>query len=283
MSTLPAVDSHAHVFDTDRFPFTNPHGYVPQANERGTAQEFRVVLAAHGMSHGLLVNPFAGYATDNGCLLDAIARSQGRCKGVALVGHDTTDAELEALAAGGVIGARFNTLFSGATSLQGAAGARLLARIKALGWFAQIYFHDDEVLKLLPILDKAGVRVVVDHCACPDPGRGLGQPGFAAVLELARRGNAAIKLSGPFRYSKQPWPYADCEPYVEALIEAFTLDNCVWGSDWPFVRLPMRVDYGPTRALLDRWIPDADDRRRVLWETPRRWFGFTDAPDAGHP
>jgi predicted TIM-barrel fold metal-dependent hydrolase len=272
----PAVDSHAHVFDPGRFPLHNPQAYVPQPNECGTAREFGVVLAAHGMTHGLLVNPFAGYATDNRCMLDAIATSQGRFKGVALVGHDASDAHLRSLDEAGVVGARFNTRFSGATSLQGKEGERLLARIKALGWFAQIYFHDDEVLKLLPILDASGIRVVVDHCACPDVSRGLDQPGFQAVLELGRRGNAAIKLSGPFRYSRQPWPYDDCDAYVHALIDAFTLDNCVWGSDWPFVRMPNRLDYGPTRRLLERWLPDADDRRKVLWDAPRRWFGFDD-------
>ena len=47
-----AVDSHAHVFDTARFPFTNPHGYRPQPNECGTAAEFRTVLAAHGIAAG---------------------------------------------------------------------------------------------------------------------------------------------------------------------------------------------------------------------------------------
>ncbi|MEO6564713.1 MAG: amidohydrolase family protein [Casimicrobiaceae bacterium] len=273
---LPAADCHAHVFDTARFPFANPHGYVPQPNECGTARDFRTVLDAHGMTHGLLVNPFAGYATDNRCLLAAIAESGQRFKGVALVGHDITDAQLRQLADGGVVGARFNTLFSGATSLEGAPGERLLARIKDLGWFAQIYFHDDAVLKLLPILAKADIRVVVDHCACPDPNRRVDQPGFASVLELGRRGKAAIKLSGPFRFSGQPWPYVECEPFVQALIEAFTFDNCVWGSDWPFVRLPQRFDYGPTRQLLDRWIPDVANRRRVLWDTPRRWFGFAD-------
>jgi len=274
-----AVDSHAHVFDTARFPFTNPHGYRPQANECGTAFEFQTVLAAHGMTHGLLVNPFAGYATDNRCLLAAIAASGDRFRGVALVGHDTTDAQMRELADGGVIGARFNTLFQGATSLEGAAGLRLLERIKDVGWFAQIYFHDDEVLKLLPILDRVGVRVVVDHCACPDPARGLDQPGFAAVLELGRRGQAAVKLSGPFRYSKRPWPYDDCDRFVQALVDAFTLDNCVWGSDWPFVRLPSRYDYGPTRATLDRWLPDRADQAKVLWDTPRRWFGFAPPKD----
>lgn len=269
-----AVDSHAHVFDTRRHPLNNPAAYVPQPNECGSGREFAVVLGAHGMTHGLLVNPFAGYGLDNRCMLDAIAASGGRFKGVALVGHDSTDAQLRELADGGVVGARFNTLFSGATSLQGAEGGRLLARIRELGWFAQIYFHDDEVLRLLPILDAAGIRVVVDHCACPDVTRCLDQPGFRAVLELGRRGHAAIKLSGPFRYSRQGWPHADCDPYVAALIEAYTLDNCVWGSDWPFVRLPQRIDYGPTRALLARWLPDPADQQKVLWDTPSRWFGF---------
>lgn len=282
-STGPwAVDSHAHVFDTRSYPLNNPQGYVPQPNECGTAREFEVVLAVHAMTHGLLVNPFAGYALDNRCMLDAIAASAGRFKGVALVGHDATDAHLRQLADGGVVGARFNTLFSGATSLQGAQGARLLARIKELGWFAQIYFHDDEVLKLLPILEAAGIRVVVDHCACPDVARGLDQPGFQAVLELGRRGNAAIKLSGPFRYSRQGWPYEDCDPFVAALVEAYTPANCVWGSDWPFVRLPQRIDYGPTRRMLARWLPDPADQRKVLWDTPSRWFGFQAPVEPAH-
>ena len=272
-----AVDSHAHVLDPHRYPFTNPTGYVPKANECGTGAEFTTVLSAHGMTHGLLVNPFAGYATDNRYMLDVIAGSNGRFKGVALVGHDTTDAQLQQLADGGVVGARFNTLFAGATSLQGPQGSRLLARIHAMGWFAQIYFHDDEVLKLLPILEASGIRVVVDHCGCPDVTRGLAQPGFQAVLELGRRGQAAVKLSAPFRYSRQPWPYPDCEPFIEALIKAYTLDHCVWGSDWPFVRVPQRVDYGPTQQLAQRWLTDSADLHKLLWTTPARWFGFSAA------
>src|SRR5690554_6872805 len=86
-----AVDSHVHVLDTARFPLSNPVGYVPQANECGTAYELRTTLDAHDVTHALLVNPFAGYATDNRCMLDAIANSAGRFKGIALVGHDTDD------------------------------------------------------------------------------------------------------------------------------------------------------------------------------------------------
>lgn len=269
-----AVDSHAHVLNPATFPFSNPEGHRPVPSECGTSQEFRTVLTAHGVTHAVVVNPFAGYATDNSCMLDGIAASSGRWKGVALVGHEATDAHIRALDRAGVVGARFNTLFTGATSLGGAPGQRLLARLKELGWFAQVYFQGDGLLDLLPILDTSGIRVVVDHCGCPDVERGLDQPGFQALLELGRRGTAAVKLSGAFRFSRQPWPYADCDLYVRALIDAFSLDNCVWGSDWPFVRVPHRMDYMPVFQLLKRWLPDPADRHRVLWTAPARWFSF---------
>jgi predicted TIM-barrel fold metal-dependent hydrolase len=275
MSPLPAVDSHAHVFDPVRFPLRDTGGHMPAPHECGTPMQFLTVLDAHRMTHGLLVNPQAGYATDNRCMLDAIAESGGRLKGIALIDHDITDQQLHALKDGGVVGARFNLLFAHATSIRGEAGALLLARIGELGWFAQIYFRGDGLLDALPVLRDSGVRIVVDHLGAPDTDRDVAQPGFQALLELGRSGNAAVKLSGAFRSSKHPWPHADLDPFVAALIDAFTPDNCVWGSDWPFVRFEQRTDYGPQLMLLERWLPDEKDRRKVLWDAPSRWFGFT--------
>jgi predicted TIM-barrel fold metal-dependent hydrolase len=47
------------------------------------------------------------------------------------------------------------------------------------------------------------------------------------------------------------------------------------GSDWPFLRAPERVDYGPLLRLVERLVPDFEDRRKLLWETPRALFGFS--------
>ena len=268
-----AVDSHAHVFDPVRFPLRDTGGHMPAPHECGTPAQFLSVLDAHAISHGLIVNAQAGYATDNACMLDAIARSNGRLKGVALIDHDITDRELRALGDGGAVGARFNLLFSHATSIRGDAGIRLLERVRDNGWFAQIYFRGDELLDALPVLRASKVRIVADHLGAPDTDRLLSQPGFQALLSLGREG-AAVKLSGAFRSSKRPWPHEDLDPFVAALLETFTPDNCVWGSDWPYVRVQQRMDYGPQRALLDRWVPDAAARRKVLWDTPSRLFGF---------
>ncbi len=49
----------------------------------------------------------------------------------------------------------------------------------------------------------------------------------------------------------------------------------MWASDWPFLRAPARVDYGVLLALVLQLLPDAAQRRKVLWETPDALFRFT--------
>lgn len=275
-----AVDSHAHVYDVARYPFHPTSAFSLLPNEPGTAVAYRSVLEAHGLTHALLVNPLGGYGVDNRYLLEAIAASGGRFRGVAVVPHDIADRELDALGAGGVVGVRFNLNHAASPPLEGPGGSRTLARARERGWFAQIHYEGDTIVDALPILERSGIRVVVDHCGRPDMAHGLGQRGFQALLALGRAGRAAVKLSGVFRFSRAGAPYADADPYVQALIDSFSIDACVWGSDWPFVRAKARVDYGPLLGCLARWFPDPGDRRKVLWDNPARLFGFVaSAPD----
>jgi predicted TIM-barrel fold metal-dependent hydrolase len=97
---------------------------------------------------------------------------------------------------------------------------------------------------------------------------------FQALLAIGRERDAHIKLSGHYKFSQQPHPYEDTWPFIAALVEAFTLDRCVWGSDYPFLRAPERLDYGPLLAVLAKLFPDASDRHRLLWRTPARLLGF---------
>ena len=91
---------------------------------------------------------------------------------------------------------------------------------------------------------------------------------------MAGNGRTAVKLSSLVKLSTQPHPHADAWPFVRALLEAFTPQALVWASDWPFLRAPARTDYGPLLKLIEALLPDEAARRAVLWETPRRLFGF---------
>lgn len=273
MTGHPAADCHAHVFDP-AFPFSPETHYMPDPCQRGTPAQFAAVLDAHGFTHGLLVGAVP-YAGDNSAMLKAISDFPGRFKGIALIrDDDITDRTLQDLHDGGVVGVRVNLMSFGLKELTTRGADRLFARIRELGWFIQLHLQEDDLVEAAPLLRKTGCRLMFDHFGRPRPDRGLDQPGFRALLEFGREGNAVCKLSGPFRSSQTGYPFTDVDPFIEAAIGAFTLENCIWGSDWPFVRMDERVDYGPPLTCLTRWLPDAADRRTVLWETPRRLFGF---------
>jgi predicted TIM-barrel fold metal-dependent hydrolase len=273
MGSERVVDCHVHVFDPHRFPYRSDTFYAPTGQELGTPARLRAVLDAHGVEHALLVGPNSGYGEDNRCLLDTLAAGAGRYRGMAVVGNATTRAELAELRAAGVVGVTLNAALLGVEYY--ADAARLLADLAALDMIADVQVVDDQLLALAPLLERSGVRVVVDHCGRPDPGAGLDAPGFRELLRWGRAGRAVVKLSGCIKVSRALYPHRDLLTYVRALVGEFGPDQCVWGSDWPFLRMPERVDYAPLTGLLAEQVPDDDDRRRILWDTPARQFGFT--------
>jgi predicted TIM-barrel fold metal-dependent hydrolase len=268
----PKIDCHNHVIDPARFTYAADTAYQPAGQEIGDAPYFMHVLDAYGVRYALVVGPNSGYGTDNRCLLDAIARSGGRFKGIAVVPNDIEISALERLKAAGVVGVAFNTTLHGAAYY--ADTDELLAKLAALGLFVQIQVEHDQLVSLAPMLERSHARILVDHCGRPTPEEGLDQPGFKALLGLARNGRAFVKLSGYEKFSREAYPYTDAHRYVRALIEAFTLDACLWASDWPFLKASKRIDYGPLLKLAQTLLPDKDDRHKLLWETPQKLFGF---------
>jgi predicted TIM-barrel fold metal-dependent hydrolase len=269
------VDCHAHVIAPQKFPYADGPGYMPRPDETGEYDAFRRVLATHGISHALLVQPSC-YGYDNACMLDAMARSGGRFKGIAMVAPEVSEGEMQSLKEQGVVGIRLNLMRTDPEALSRPGAARFLARIKALDWFVQVYATGDVWAGVGESLRQSGVRVVVDHFGDPDLSRGLDQPGFQTVLRLGREGDAAVKLSAAFRPSARAFPHEDVEPFVAAVIDAYGLNRCVWGSDWPFINTAQRVEYGGLLDLLTRWLPKPGDRDRVLWQNPARLFSFGD-------
>ncbi len=269
-----AADCHLHVFDPARFPLNPRATTQPATRDPGSPAQFRAVMDSHGITHALLVSAYTGYLHDNRCMIDAVRRSGGRFRGIARPRPDVDERELRRLKKAGVLGVRIDLLSDGLPALTGSEAGRLLGCVRDQGLIVQVQCEKDQLAAVAPVLRDSGAQIVIDHCGRPDPASGLKQPGFQALLKLADTGRAAVKLSGPFRFSREAFPYRDADPFPKALVRAFGPENCVWGSDWPFVMLDARVDYGPCLAALERWVPREADRARILWETPKRLFGF---------
>jgi predicted TIM-barrel fold metal-dependent hydrolase len=189
-----------------------------------------------------------------------------------VVGNDATLEELQKLKEQGVVGVAWNVTHYGVDYYR--AAEKLVEKLASLEMFVDIQVEHDQLVKMMPLLAKSGVRLLVDHCGRPTIGAGLDQPGFRALLELGATKRAFVKLSGLVKFSREPSPHHDAWPFLEALVEAFTLDRCLWASDWPYLRAPTRVDYGVLLQLALALFPDASDRRKILWDTPRALFEF---------
>ena len=270
----PKIDCHTHVLDPVHFPYGKDIAYKPSGQEIGTPAQLRQDMQTYGVRHCLLVQPNSGYGSDNSCLLDTIARGHGRFKGVAIVDFDADLASLRLLKSQGIVGAAFNPTFHGIDYYKRAAA--LIEKLAQLDMFLQIQTEHDQLLQFVPWIEAMPIRVLIDHCGRPAPQAGLAQPGFQALLRLARSKRVSVKLSGYSKFSSMPYPFEDCWPFVHAIVEAFTLDHCMWASDWPFLRAPQRQDYGPLVELIERLFPDPVDRHMLFWTTPRRMFGFGD-------
>lgn len=272
MNVARGIDCHAHIIDPARFAFADRGGYRPRLDERGPREEFATVLDAHGMRHALLVQPSC-YGTDNRAILDAIQWLPGRFKAIAVLDPGTPELELEALGGRGVVGVRFNLPFDPDVLFRPTA-APFLARVKSLGWYVQVHGYDAHWVAAAPLLRRSGVNILIDHMGLQGVDGGIGQKGFEAVLELGREAGAVVKLSAPYRSSKRPPHYDDLDPFVAAILRAFGVERCVWGSDWPFLDTTRPPGYAEVLAPLARWLADARDRRTVLWGNPVRLFDF---------
>jgi len=266
------IDTHVHVLDPARFPYAADTHYAPAGQELGTPAQLTAVMDAHGTRHALLVGPNSGYGLDNRCLLDTIAHGGDRFKGIAVVRNDISRDELLALKAKGVVGVAWNVTFYG---VEHYANARpLLDSLVALDMFVDIQVEHEQMCVFMPRLTDSGVRVLVDHCGRPTVTERVQQKGFRALLDLGRSPNAYVKLSGFVKFSNEPSPHADVRPFIDALVDSFTLDRCLWASDWPYLRAPSRVDYGVQLQVAKSLFPDAADRDRFWFGNASRLFGF---------
>ena len=277
---LPALacDCHAHVI--------GPHASYPLSDERiytppeCTEQAYLGMLAAIGADRAVLVQPSI-YGTDNGLLLDTLARHPDRLRGVAVIAPGEDDATLRSMHAAGVRGVRVNLVDrrDQASALPLDQLHALAARVAPLGWHIELLVHADEHARTLPALGELAVPVVFGHFGYLSLGRDARDPGLRAVAELMRRGRAWVKMTGPYRLTSQPLPYADCDAYARVLREVAP-ERLLWGTDWPHVMLPGTMPNDAELVeLLARWLPTPALREEVLVRNPAELYDFPPGRD----
>lgn len=79
-------------------------------------------------------------------------------------------------------------------------------------------------------------RFIIDHLGIMQPRTPPPPPqlwtDLPKVLDLAKRPNAVIKISGACTLSQEPYPFPDIWDPLARVFDAWGFDRCLWGTDW---------------------------------------------------
>ena len=267
-----ATDAHCHIFGPgDVYPYAPDRSYTPPD---APLSRFRELQSTLGLSRAVLVNASC-HGTDNTVILDAIAQSEGKYRGVANVDGSVTDAELERLNDGGIRGIRFNFVQHLGGTPDMAEFHRLVNRIRPLGWHVVLHFDAADLLEFEEMLSGLPVPFIVDHMGRVPTQDGLDQRPFEILLETARMENCWVKICGAERVSSAGPPFTDAVPFGQAILEVCP-DRVLWGTDWPHPNIKKHMpNDGDLVDLIPLFMPDEALQQAVLVDNPQRLYGFT--------
>ena len=266
-----ATDCHCHVFGPAAlYPWGPDRHFTPP---EFTRERLFAVHRANDIDRAVIVQT-AAHGTDNRVSLDAIAEAGPNYRGTALVEPTITDAELQALHAGGMRAVRFNRIY-GEPPFE--VIHALAERVRPLGWHVLLHVNAEDLERDAEQIAALQVPFVIDHMGRMSAADGLDQRPLAVLKALLQAPNAWIKISGADRLTAIGPPYADSVPFMAALLEAAE-DRTIWGTDCPHpnVKGPYPKEADLIEALVQA-TGGGETLRRVTVDNPARLYGFEGA------
>ncbi len=272
--TLPkgTIDSQMHAY-LPGFPALAGGPPLP-AGDLPTPAQYRQFMQWLGIDR-VVITQGNSHQRDNGNLLACLADMGHIARGVAVIDAETTDSELDALAASGVVGARIMDLPGGAVGLD--ALEAVDDRASACGWMLAIQFDGSDILTHEPRLARLKSRWVLDHHGKFFSGATPDSPQISALKRLIDGGRCWFKFAGCYESSKSGGPdYADIAAVARAIAE-HAPERVVWGTNWPHNLAREQDQYPDDAALTDTvlgWLADDRARKLALVDNPEALYAF---------
>jgi 2-pyrone-4,6-dicarboxylate lactonase len=266
-----ACDAHCHVFGpASKFPYAADAPYWPPD---APFESLRALHKMLGIERAVIVHASC-HGADMRVTLDAIARSNGKYRGTAIVDETYGDQEFTQMHDGGIRGVRFNFVRHLGGRPDMAFFDRTVARLKEMGWHLILHLDSTDLVELGNKFQAIPVPMVIDHMGRVKAADGLEQAPFLILLRFLRNENFWVKICGAERVSSKGPPFEDALPFARALIEAAP-GRILWGTDWPHPNVGRHMpNDGDLVDLFARMAPEAELQRRILVENPARLYGF---------
>jgi predicted TIM-barrel fold metal-dependent hydrolase len=191
----------------------------------------------------------------------AAVRGEPRLRGTVILEPTVERYVLEQMKRDGIVGVRLPFIsLQALPDLASFEYQRTLRRIRDLDWHVHLHLDGPRLPQVLPALERAGVKLVVDHFGRPDPKKGIGCEGFQAMLRLLDNGRTWVKVSAAYRLGKEA-----AASYGRELLRRCGPERLLWASDCPFVGHEKEVAYRDTIDDVLAWLPEGPARDQVFY------------------
>jgi predicted TIM-barrel fold metal-dependent hydrolase len=234
---MPIIDSQVHAYDANTAK--RPWQSVPNWPEHVTGDEMVAAMDKVGVDGAIFVSPYSMYRYDASYATEVQRAHPGRFALVKPVDPDdaaVADVITDWKQTPGAVGVRLMMRSAEGREPDDPGFHRILSEAARHDFPVNILCWDNLNAGTALIDRHPDTRFVLDHLGLAQPSVAQAPPGAWAelprVLDLAKRPNVVIKVSGACTLSREPYPFADIWDPLARVFEAWGLDRCLWGTDW---------------------------------------------------
>lgn len=231
------IDSQVHAYEanTPKRPWLN----VPNRPPSATGDETVAAMGKLGIDGAIFISAFSLYGYDASYAVEVQRKHPGRFALVKPVNPDDP-AVAEHIAEWkkqpGAVGIRVIVTREPGRNPSDAGLDRVLREAVRHDFPVNILCWGNLDAGTALIDRHPETRFVIDHLGILQPRTPPAPPqpwaDLPKVLDLAKRPNAVIKVSGACTLSKEPYPFPDIWDPLARLFDAWGFERCLWGTDW---------------------------------------------------
>ena len=234
---MAIIDSQVHAYEanTPKRPWHSVPNWPPHV----TGDEMVAAMDKVGVDGAIFISAFSLYQWDASYAIEVAKTHGNRMAIVKPVNADdpaVADVIAEWKTVPGTVGIRIVMTGEPGRS-PSAAGLDRVCKAAVKSDFPLNMLCWGNIDAGMALIDRhPDTRFIIDHLALEQP-RTPPAPAepwkdLPKVLELAKRKNAVIKVSGACTLSKKPYPFDDIWDPLARVFDAWGMDRCLWGTDW---------------------------------------------------
>ena len=234
---MPIIDSQVHAYEanTPKRPWKN----VPNWPTSATGDEQVAAMDKLGIDGAIFISAFSMYGYDASYAVEVQKKHPGRFGIVKPVNPDdpaVADVIADWKKTPGTVGIRVIKTGEPGRDPSDKNIDRVLREAVRHDFPVNILCWGNLDAGRAVIDRNPDARFILDHLGILQPRTPPAPPNAWAdlpkVLDLAKRKNVVIKVSGACTLSHKPYPYTDIWDPLARVFDAWGFERCLWGTDW---------------------------------------------------